>query len=167
MGRRRRIASRRAIDWVRDNSYDSGAAEGLRFFEHMENAAEAGDFPAKDWVWQAKAQAGRQELLQAANAERIRVPTKAGARRTPIRGSVPVRGREQIHHQRSLFLDMPVGRYRFWYTRLVRNHVREDGVVAAHTRVHSVVHVFPDDTLVGDALAELGLTWEELMQDAA
>jgi hypothetical protein len=146
VGRQRQIASQQAIEWVRNNGYDSSAAEGLKFFEHMEKAAEAGDFPAKDWVWLAKAQAGRQELMRAANAERVRVPTKAGPRRTPIRGSVPVRGPQHVRHQRSLFLEMEVGRYRFWNTRLVRNHLREEGVVAAHGRVLSAVTVFPDDT---------------------
>jgi hypothetical protein len=167
VGGKRRITSERAREWVRNNGYDSSSAEGLKFFQAMEQAAEASDFEAECWVPGAKAEAGRQELLRAANAERIRVPTRAGPRRTPVRGSVPVQGVEQVWHQRSLFLDMSVGRYRYWLSRLVRNHTREDGVIAAHTRVLSMVDVFPDDTRVGDALTELGLAWDELMQDAA
>jgi hypothetical protein len=77
VGRKRRTATERAREWVRNNSYDSGAAEKQRFFEHMEKAAAVGDFPAKDWVWMAKAQAGRKELLRAANTERIRVPIES------------------------------------------------------------------------------------------
>ena len=140
MGRKRRELER-AIDRVRNNGYDSSGAEGLKFFEYMEELAEAGDFQAAFWVPGAKALAGRQELLRAANADRIRVPTEAGPRRTPIRGSVPVQGPDQVHHQRSLFLAMSVGRYRFWNTRSVRNHIREEGVVAAHNRVLSIVTV--------------------------
>ena len=167
MGRKRRIISERAREWVLDNGYDSSSAEGLKFFHAMERMAEAGDFEAQCWVPGAKAHAGRLELLHAANAKRIRVPTRAGPRRTPVRGSVPVHGVDQVVHQRSLFLDMSVGRYRYWLSRLLRNHTREDGVIAAHTRVLSMVDVFPDDTKVGDELIELGLAWDELMQDAA
>jgi hypothetical protein len=58
----------------------------------MENAAEAGDLEAQGWVPGAKAEAGHQELLRAANAERIRVPTEAGPQDTPVRGSVLVQG---------------------------------------------------------------------------
>ena len=167
MGRKRRYAHERAIDWVRNNGYDSSRAEGLKFFQYMERQAEAGDFQAACWVPGAKAQAGRQELMRAANADRIRVRTQAGPRDTPIRGSIRVQEPGEVWHQRSLFSMMSVGEYRDWFADGIRKLLRDGGALSAHGRMIAALDEFPDDIPVAEALRQLGLTWEALMQDAA
>ena len=153
----------RAVQWVRANGYDSSYPEGEAFYASIEALAAQGDLAAQQWLAAARKEAGHRELLAACNADRIIVPTPIGPRSASIRGSIRNRTASGLVRQREMFEVMTVGQYLAWYRQRVREHLRDEGELAAHTRVVKLIRGKPHGMPVTDVLVAAGTSWDQVM----